>query len=160
MTIVARAEMPPVTLKWFDGGLLPPRPADLEEGRMMGERGGGVIFYGTKGKLMCSVYGENPRLIPETFMKEYGKPKKRLARSPGIHEEWVNCIKENKQATSNFDYAGKLTETMLLGIIAMRGSGRQMKQAIPFGPFLSAGAIGYLFYGPEVIRWYLSGMGG
>lgn len=48
----------------------------------------------------------------------------------------------------------------VIGIIAMRGSGRQMKQAIPFGPFLSAGAIGYLFYGPEVIRWYLSGMGG
>jgi predicted dehydrogenase len=116
----AREGMPPVTLKWYDGGLLPPRPDDLEPGRMMGNKGGGVIFYGDKGKLMCSVYGDNPRLIPETKMKEYKQPEKTIPRSPGIREEWIEAIKSGGKTTSNFDYAGKLTETMLLGNIALR----------------------------------------
>ena len=116
----AREGMIPVTLKWYDGGLLPPRPAELEQGRMLGNRGGGVIFVGDKGKLMCSVYGENPRLIPETKMKEYQKPEKTIPRSPGIREEWIEAIKNDGTTTSNFDYAGKLTESMLLGNIALK----------------------------------------
>ena len=116
----ARGEKPPVTLKWFDGGILPPRPEELEAGRMMGEKGGGVIFIGTKGKLMCSVYGENPRLIPETKMKEYKRPEKTIPRSPGIHQEWAAACKGEGETTSHFEYAGKLTEMMLLGNIAMK----------------------------------------
>ena len=69
---------------------------------------------------MSSTYGENPRLIPETKMKEYQLPEKTIPRSPGIHEEWIAACKGNGKTTSNFDYAGKLTETMLLGNIAIR----------------------------------------
>ena len=116
----ARGNKPPVKLVWFDGGLLPPRPEELEPGRMMGEKGGGVIFLGTKGKLMCSVYGGNPRLIPETKMKEYKRPEKSIPRSPGIHEEWVAACKGEGKTTSPFEYAGKLTEMMLLGNIAIK----------------------------------------
>ncbi len=116
----ARGEMPPVKLMWYDGGLMPQRPGDLEAGRRMGDGGGGVLFIGTKGKLMCSTYGENPRLIPETKMKAYQLPEKTIPRSPGIHEEWIAACKGNGKTTSNFDYAGKLTETMLLGNIAIR----------------------------------------
>jgi predicted dehydrogenase len=116
----ARGEKPPVMLKWFDGGILPPRPEELEAGRMMGEIGGGVIFIGTKGKLMCSVYGENPRLIPETKMIEYKRPEKTIPRSPGIHQEWAAACKGEGETTSHFEYAGKLTEMMLLGNIAMK----------------------------------------
>jgi hypothetical protein len=78
------------------------------------------VFYGTKGKLMCSVYGNNPRLIPEPKMKEYTLPEKTIPRSPGIHEEWIAAIKGGPPTGSNFDYASKLTETMLLGILALR----------------------------------------
>jgi len=116
----ARKNMPPVTLKWFDGRILPPRPDDLEPGRKMGDGGGGVMFYGTKGKLMCSTYGNNPRLIPETKMKEYKLPAKTIPRSPGIHAEWIEACKGNGTPTSNFGYASKLTEMMLLGNIAIR----------------------------------------
>jgi hypothetical protein len=107
-------------MKWYDGGLLPPRPEELEAGRRMGDRGGGCMFYGTKGKLMCSVYGNNPRLIPETKMREYTKPEKTIPRSPGIHQEWVDAIKNGTKSTTHFDYSGKLTETMLLGNLAVR----------------------------------------
>jgi hypothetical protein len=105
---------------WYDGGIMPPRPEELEPGRMMGETGGGVIYVGTKGKLMHSVYGNNPRLIPESKMQEYKRPEKTIPRSPGIHQEWIDACKGNGQTTTNFDYSSKLTETMLLGNIALR----------------------------------------
>lgn len=99
---------------------MPPRPAELEDGRMMGDAGGGGIFVGDKGKLMYSTYGQNPRIIPETKMKEYKRPEKTIPRSPGIHEEWIEAIKTGKKSTSDFSYSGTLTEVMLLGNIAVR----------------------------------------
>jgi hypothetical protein len=69
---------------------------------------------------MCSTYGNNPRIIPETKMKEYKLPEKTIPRSPGIHAEWIEACKTGGKTTSNFDYASKLTETMLLGNIAIR----------------------------------------
>jgi hypothetical protein len=119
-TFPARENMGPVKLIWYDGGLMPPRPKELEDGRRLGEKGGGCIFYGTKGVLMCSVYGEQPRIIPETKMQEYTRPPKTIPRSPGVYQEWADAIKTNGTCGSNFDYASKLTETMLLGNIALR----------------------------------------
>lgn len=119
-TFPARGNMVPVKLVWYDGGFLPPRPDDFEDGRMMGEWGGGVLFMGDKGRLMCSVYGESPRIIPESKMREYKLPEKTIPRSPGIHEEWIAACKGGPPANSNFDYASKLTETMLLGNLAIR----------------------------------------
>jgi predicted dehydrogenase len=116
----ARGNMPPVKLSWYDGGLMPPRPEELEPGRRMGDSDGGVLFIGEKGKIMCGCYGSNPRIIPETKMKAYKQPPQTIPRSPGIHEEWVESIKEGEEATSNFEYASKLTETMMLGNIAVR----------------------------------------
>ncbi|TFG96770.1 MAG: Gfo/Idh/MocA family oxidoreductase [Calditrichales bacterium] len=119
-----RGNMPPVVLKWFDGGIQPPRPSELEPGRRMGDGGGGCMFIGSKGKLMCSTYGSNPRLIPETKMKEYKLPEKTIPRSEGIHKEWIDAAKNGTPTTSNFDYASKLTETMLLGNIAVKLASR------------------------------------
>lgn len=115
-----RGNLPALDLGWYDGGIMPPRPEELEPGRRMGDEDGGVLFYGTKGKIMCGCYGSSPRIIPETKMKEYKQPEKTIPRSPGIHEEWVEAIKNNVQATSNFEYASKLVETMMLGNIAIR----------------------------------------
>lgn len=116
----AREGMPPVKLIWYDGGLMPPRPKELEKGRMMGDSGGGVLFVGDKGKLMCSTYGNHPRLIPESFMREVGLPEKTIPRSPGIHEEWVAAIKAGKKSTTDFSYSGPLTEVMLMANAAVR----------------------------------------
>jgi len=116
----ARGKMPPVKLTWYDGGIMPPRPAELEDGRMMGDSGGGGLFVGDKGKLMYSTYGQHPRIIPETKMQEYQRPEKTIPRSPGIHAEWIEAIKNGKKSTSDFSYSGTLTEVMLLGNIAVR----------------------------------------
>ncbi len=123
----ARGDMGPLRLTWWDGGLTPPRPPELEDGRMMGDEGGGVLFRGDKGALMCSVYGENPRLIPESRMQEYKRPAKTIPRSPGIREEWIEAIKKGTKSTTDFSYSGLLTETMLLANIAVRMKDKNMK---------------------------------
>ena len=122
----ARGKMPPVKFTWYDGGMMPPRPEELEPGRRMGDSDGGVLYLGKKGKIMCGCYGSNPRIIPETKMKAYKQPAKTIPRSPGIHQEWVQSIKKGVQATSNFDYASKLVETMMLGNIAVRLADKNM----------------------------------
>ena len=119
----ARGNMPPVQLTWYDGGLMPLRPKELDSGRMMGDEGGGCLFVGKKGMLMCGTYGENPRLVPEKLMQDYKRPEKTIPRSPGIMEEWIAAIKEGKKSTTDFSYSGTLTEVMLLGNVAMRMAG-------------------------------------
>lgn len=123
----ARGKMPPVKLTWSDGGLMPPRPPELEEGRMMGDEGGGALFIGDKGILMCSTYGRNPRLVPESRMKEYKRPEKSIPRSPGIQKEWIEAIKAGKKSTTDFEYSSSLTETMLLANLAVRMKGHNKK---------------------------------
>ena len=116
----ARGTMPPAKLVWYDGGLLPARPEVLETGRRMGDDGGGCLFVGKAGMILCGTYGENPRLLPEKLMKEYKRPEKTIPRSPGIHEEWIAAIKQGKKSSTDFSYAGPLTEMMLLGNIALK----------------------------------------
>ena len=109
----AIGERAAVTLTWYDGGLMPPRPEELEADRQMGG-GDGMLYVGDKGKML------GHRLIPETRMKEYGPPPKTLPRSLGHYQEWINACKGGEPAGSNFDFAGPLTETVLLGNIAIR----------------------------------------
>jgi len=106
----------PVKIVWYDGGLLPPRPVELEPGRKMGS----CIYYGSDGMLMHNTYGDSPRLIPETAMKEYDLPEKTIPRSPGIYKEWIDAIKNGGKSTTDFEYSAKLTEMMLLGNIAIK----------------------------------------
>jgi len=108
----ARGDMPPVKLTWYDGGLRPPRPAELDQGEQMGTNG--ILFVGDKGKML------EHRLIPESRGKEYGKPPQVLPRSPGHFVEWIEACKGGKPAGSNFDHAGPLAEVVLLGNVALR----------------------------------------
>jgi len=118
------ATLPPVELMWYDGGLLPPRPDELEPGRPMGSPDGGVLFIGDKGKLLCGCYGESPRLLPESAMKAYKRPPKTLPRSIGHYEEFVRACKGGEPAASNFDYGGPLSEIVLLGTAAIRADAK------------------------------------
>jgi predicted dehydrogenase len=119
----ARGKLPPVKLTWYEG-TRPPCPEELKDGREMPKEGGALI-KGSKGTLMCGVYGNSPRLIPETAMQAYKRPAKSLARIQGVHEQdWVDAIKSGKKAGAKFEYSGPLTETCLLGNIAKRTDAR------------------------------------
>ncbi len=108
----ARGDMPPVKLHWYDGGMRPPRPDELEEGQNFGDNG--TMFVGDKGKMLGYM------VIPESRRKEFGKAPKVLERSPGHHQEWIDACKGGKPAGSNFDHAGPLAEAVLLGNVALR----------------------------------------
>ncbi len=114
----ARGEMPPVTLKWYDGGLMPPRPKELEEGRRMVDEG--MYFVGEEGVILVGGWAESPRIIPESKMKAYKRPPKSIPRVQGHHRDWIDACKGGDPASSNFDYAGNLTESVLLGQVALR----------------------------------------
>ncbi len=116
----AKGSRPAVTMKWYDGGKLPPRPAELEEGRNLGDNG--ILFVGDKGKILCGGWAGAPRLIPESRMKEYKKPEKTLPRSPGHHQEWIEACKAGKpeMAMAGFWYSGPFTEALLVGNLAVR----------------------------------------
>jgi hypothetical protein len=124
----ARGSLPAVKLTWWDGGMMPPRPEQLEKGRRMGDDDGGVLFLGDKGVLMCGCYGRSPRLIPETRMKAYKQPPKSIERVPGggHEQDWLRACKTGKPAGSNFDFAGPFTESVLMGNLAIRYPNREL----------------------------------
>jgi len=126
----ARDKMPAVDLTWWDGGLMPARPAGLEPGRRMGDNNGGILLIGDKGAIVAGCYGESPRLVPETAMKKYKRPRKSLERIPegadGHEKDWIRACKGGKPASSNFEYSGPLSEMVLMGNLAVRFPGRQL----------------------------------
>jgi hypothetical protein len=123
----ARGSKPPVKMTWYDGGLLPPRPVELPDNEQL-NKGGGALLVGTKGKLLHDTYGLRPRLLPASLHASVGKPPQKLPRIPGEDHElnWVNAAKGTTQASSPFEYAAKLTEVMLLGVVALR-AGRKIE---------------------------------
>jgi len=113
----ARENMPPVTVTWYDGGLLPEKPEELGEQEMGKE---GLLFVGDKGKILSEFTGGNLQLIPESKMKEYKQPPKTIPRSIGHHEEWIEACKGGKPAGANFEYSGLVTQALLLGNVSLR----------------------------------------
>lgn len=123
----ARGAQPPVKMTWYDGGLMPPRP-DVLPDEVPLERGGGVIFVGEKGILMHETYGRNPRLFPESLQTAADAVPQTYPRIGMSHEmNWATAAMGTGKATSPFEYASPLTETMILGIVALRtGQGRKI----------------------------------
>jgi len=120
-----RGDMVPVKMSWYDGGLTPPRPRDLEPTRPLGDgTGNGLIFIGEKGKIKCGCYGASPRIFPESKMLAYDRPPKSIPRVKGPHENWIRGCRTGKATASSFEKAGPLTEAVLLSNIAIRTGNR------------------------------------
>ncbi len=114
---------PPLKLTWYEG-TRPPRPPELSDGQKLPAEGG-VIFNGSKAKLVCGVYGDSPRIIPEPAMKAFTRPPQTMPRPKGgIEGDWLNAIVEGRKACADFAYSARLTELTLLGNIAKRVDGR------------------------------------
>jgi Oxidoreductase family, C-terminal alpha/beta domain len=124
----ARGSQPPVKLTWMDGGLMPARPEALPDNVQL-DGGGGAIFIGEKGILVHGTYAAKPQLYPQSLMEEAARVPKtyfRVEKTAGPNGEakhrmnWINAIKGKEKATCPFEYATHLTETMLLGVVAMK----------------------------------------
>ena len=129
LTFKGQNGKPDVELHWMDGGIQPTRPAELGPNEELGDGGDGVIFYGTKGSMMCATYGMNPQLLPTSRTKQVTVPQT-LARvrggADGHYAAWVEAAiagygsDQAKNLSSNFDLAGPLTESVLMGNLAIR----------------------------------------
>jgi predicted dehydrogenase len=116
----AAKDRPPVRITWYDGGLAPERPAGLPASERLPGRG--VLFVGEKASLLCGGAGGKARLLGSNGASP---PPQSLPRSPGHHRDWLDACKGGKPAGSNFDYGARLTEIVLLGVLALR-SGRKI----------------------------------
>lgn len=116
----AQKEFGPFDLYWYDGGMKPIAPDELEGKALTAE---GMMFVGDKGKILAEFRGENPRLIPESRMKEITLEKVKEERVDS-NEVWINAFKEKTQSPGSFLYAGPVTETILLGAVALRARKR------------------------------------
>ena len=119
-----KVAMPEVDVYWYDGGLIPERPAELLAGKNMNYNGGGVIFYGTKDILICGCYGQKPYLVsgrtPEV---------PNLCREVTLshQQDWVRACKEDPEtrvpSASDFSEAGPFNEMVVMGVVAVRLQG-------------------------------------
>ncbi|MEI8380330.1 MAG: Gfo/Idh/MocA family oxidoreductase [Planctomycetota bacterium] len=112
-----RGKFGPCTLYWYDGGKKPP------EELLLGEKhkASGSLVIGDKGRIFsANDYHSDYMILPTAEFVEYKKPA--YQASPGHFLEFANAIKQGKPelAMSNFDYAGRLSETVLLGNVALR----------------------------------------
>lgn len=110
----ARGELPPVKLTWYDGGK---RPALFAQGKLP-KWGDGSLFVGSKGMLLAGY--EKHKLLPEKQFADFTPPKPSIPSSIGHYKEWVEACKHGGPTTCNFDYAGALTEAVLLGNVSYR----------------------------------------
>lgn len=118
-----RGKRPPVTLTWYDGGKLPPRPDGVPADVVLGDKDGGSLFIGEKGMITVGTYGNRPRFLSPDMQQEWEAKAPEPKGAVGHHRSWIEACKGGKPALSNFEYAAPFTEVVLLGNVAMRASG-------------------------------------
>ncbi|HYJ38507.1 MAG TPA: Gfo/Idh/MocA family oxidoreductase [Chitinophagaceae bacterium] len=114
--------LPPFDLIWYDGGMKPPTPEEMETGSLGRE---GMMFVGDKGKIIADFRCENPRLLPDSKMKKFldGKEVPKDVNENG-EKYWIDAFKTKTQSPGSFLNAGPVTETILLGAVALRAKKR------------------------------------
>jgi GFO/IDH/MocA oxidoreductase family protein len=125
----ARADRGPIDLFWYDGGMRPRTPEELEADNKDLEAEG-MMFVGDKGKILTGFSLEDPRLIPEQKMRAYSGPKsawERPQRDPlrGVNE-WVAACRGGKPSSGEFLHAGPISEAFNLAAASLR-AGRRLE---------------------------------
>lgn len=115
-------------LTWYDGGLRPPHPDLIPANDPIGDAdsANGVIMIGSKGIITAGTYGLNPRLYRKNKKTRIFKSLEPIEPEHGHQYSWIDACKagfnskEHLALTSSFDYAGPMTETVLMGNLAIR----------------------------------------
>jgi len=121
-----------VTMTWYDGGKVPPQ--DLFYGEPIPKADGGSLVVGSKGTLFTRTWhgGQSAadmfQLLPRQRFEGFEAPAATLPRAPdqSHHKEWLAACKGGPMPSSNFGYAASLTESLLLGNVALR-TGRKIE---------------------------------
>ena len=120
----AQKELPAFDLFWYDGGMKPSTPDELaiDNGTLERE---GMMFVGDKGKILAGFRCENPRLIPQQRMNTYlngqSLPREKTDRND---DTWIDAFRNRTQSPGSFLNSGAVTETILLGAVALRAGSK------------------------------------
>jgi predicted dehydrogenase len=117
----AKGNRGPVKMVWYDGGKLPPRPEGLEDTRNLGDNG--IYFVGDNGCILAGGWSGTPRIVPETKMQQFVLPAKTIPRCKNGHrQEFLEACKTGhpQDAKSGFWYSAPFTESLLVGLLAVR----------------------------------------
>jgi predicted dehydrogenase len=124
MQFPARGDKPAVKMTWYDGGKVPPK--ELFQGEPIPKTDGGSLVIGSKGTLFTRTWhgGQDEKdmyvLLPRKQFGDYRPPAPTLPRVRSHHQEWVDACRGKGKTESNFGYASVLTESLLLGSVAIR----------------------------------------
>ena len=118
-----RNGMPPVTLTWYEGSILPPRPEGVGKDVILGGGSNGSYFVGDTGCIATGPNGQDPRIVSGESMEGYTFPEPMIPRASEHHKDWIQACKGGTPAGANFDYSGPFAETVLLAIPAFRCEG-------------------------------------
>lgn len=129
----AKGERPALDLFWYDGGMKPPTPDEVEEDRQV-LPAEGMMFVGDKGKILAGFRCENPRIIPERRSRQYGaaggagsrSPQDRVRGQAARNPAWVEAFKGGEPTSGNFLLAGPISEAFNLGAISLRLGGKRL----------------------------------
>jgi hypothetical protein len=124
----ARAELPPLSVHWYDGGMKPHRPGELDNRIQLPDSG--LLFVGEKGKLIAGYSGGNPfgrtrgiaggLLLPEKKFRDFQQPARTLYRCSEHYREWTQACKTGGRTVCPIEFGCEMTEMALLGALALR----------------------------------------
>ena len=125
----ARGQLPPINVHWYDGGMKPNRPAELDHKLRLPSSG--LLFVGEKGKLITGYGGGNPfgrsnrglqggLLLPEKKFRDFEQPPKTMRRCNSHYTEWTQACKTGGRTVCPVEFGCEMTELALLGTLALR----------------------------------------
>jgi predicted dehydrogenase len=124
-----RADLPPLTVNWYDGGMKPHRPAELDSTLELPNSG--LLFVGEKGKMIAGYGGGNPfagknrgikggLLLPEDKFRDFQQPAQTMPRCNNHYREWTQGCKTGTPTVCPIEFGCEMTEMALLGALALR----------------------------------------
>jgi len=124
----ARESLPSLNVHWYDGGMKPHRPAELDPSIQLPSSG--LLFVGEQGKLIAGYSGGNPfgksrgiaggLLLPEKKFRDFQQPAKTIYRCNDHYGEWIEACKAGSRTVCPIEFGCEMTEMALLGALALR----------------------------------------
>jgi len=123
----AKDDRPELDLFWYDGGMKPQTPEEIEhDNKELPSEG--MMFIGDKGKILCNFRGDDPHFFPERDMRELYK-KARMPREPGPKraDEWVETLKGGEPTYADFTLGGPISDAFNLAAVSLRMGGQRLR---------------------------------
>lgn len=149
----------PVKLHWMDGGIMPERPEELGPNEAFGNSDGGMLFVGTKGKILANCYGTAARLLPTSRMNEIDVPEKLARVKDSMQGHWAQWVEASiagygkMETSSPFEKAGLLSEALAMANLAIRGYNLPKQVQGPANADGTPGRVRTTYPGRTKILW-------